>query len=369
MKVFGSGELRADVLENELCIGCGACVSLCPYFRSYEGKTAMLFPCLLSEGRCFAYCPKVEVDLDEVSRHIFDTPYSMEPLGRYLTASLSRAGKKAAPGNYQAGGTVSALMQFSLEKGKIDAAVLTGREGLLAEPRIVTDPAEVTRYASSKYTAAPTCAGYNRAVQEGFRKIGVVATPCQALALAQMRVNALKDPANADAAALVVGLFCTWALDYRKLRGLLEERVDISTITKFDIPPPPAEVMEIHTSGGIITIPLGEVRERVHNACSYCCDMTAEFADISVGVVEGMPGMNTLLVRTLRGMDIVEEAVREGYLETRDIPDANLEGLRVAAGNKKRRAFVKVRDMGMINTDEGGRRAYIRIDSKTIEGM
>ena len=140
MKVLGSRELLADVLAKELCIGCGACVSLCPYFKSYNGKTAMLFPCTQEQGRCFAYCPKVEVDLDEVSRSIFGAPYSMEPLGRSSSVMMSRAGKKAAGTNYQSGGTVTALMTYALSAKQCDAAILTGREGLNAVPAIVTKP-------------------------------------------------------------------------------------------------------------------------------------------------------------------------------------------------------------------------------------
>ena len=60
MHVFGSSELIEDVLNKDLCIGCGACVELCPYFKNHKGKTAMLFGCTLSQGRCFAFCPKAK---------------------------------------------------------------------------------------------------------------------------------------------------------------------------------------------------------------------------------------------------------------------------------------------------------------------
>lgn len=45
MQIFGPSELLEDVHKEDLCIGCGACVNLCPYFKNYRGKTAMLFPC------------------------------------------------------------------------------------------------------------------------------------------------------------------------------------------------------------------------------------------------------------------------------------------------------------------------------------
>ncbi len=75
MQLFGSNELVEDVFNRDLCVGCGMCVDLCPYFKSYLGKTARLFACDLKQGRCYAYCPKTEVDLDELARAYWQTPY------------------------------------------------------------------------------------------------------------------------------------------------------------------------------------------------------------------------------------------------------------------------------------------------------
>ena len=99
--------------------------------------------------------------------------------------------------------------------------------------------------------------------------------------------------------------------------------------------------MEIYTGRGTIEIPLAEVRATVPNSCDYCFDMTSEFADVSVGVVEGRSGMNTLIVRTERGRAIVDGAVKAGYLEIEDMPAENLARLKTAAGNKKKRALKK----------------------------
>ena len=64
MQIFGSRELLEAVLKKDLCIGCGACVELCPYFKTYKGKSAMLFPCTLSRGQCFAFCPKRNIQVE-----------------------------------------------------------------------------------------------------------------------------------------------------------------------------------------------------------------------------------------------------------------------------------------------------------------
>jgi coenzyme F420 hydrogenase subunit beta len=367
-KIKGQNELQEMVLNTGLCTGCGACIDLCPYFRSYRGKTAILFPCTLTQGRCFAFCPKVEVDLDDLSQKFFGRPYDDNSLGSYLTIMISRAGKKIKRAGFQAGGTVSSLTLFALKKGYLDGAVLTDRDELLPVPRFVIEPEDVLKCASSKYTAAPTLSALNRAISKGFRKIGIVATPCQALAITLMRSNPLKDNDFIDPIGLVIGIFCTWAMDFRAFEGFLSARVNISGIKKIDIPPPPAEVMEIFMKRGKkITIPLDEVRELILEGCSYCIDMTAEFSDISVGVLEGHPDMNTLIVRTERGQEIVDKAIQEGYIMASAIPEENLQHLIWASLNKKRRALIKAKQEEMLNKEGNG--TFLRLRAEVLEKL
>ncbi len=368
MNIYGSRELCTDVIGKQLCIGCGACIDLCPYFRSYKGKTSMLFPCSLEQGRCFAYCPKIEVDLDDLSQRLFGRPYDGNPLGEYISIGMSRAGEKAGTGSYQAGGTVSALMQYALSRGHCDAAVVTDRERLLPVPRFVTTPEEVRACAASKYTAAPTLSALHGAMKAGFTRIGMVGTPCQVLATAQLRSNPMQEEAFQDPTGLVVGLFCTWALDYRAFESFLSARIDRNSIEKIDIPPPPSEIMEIFLTGGDkIEFPLSEIRKLVPASCSYCIDMTSEFSDISVGVMEGRPEMNSLIVRTERGRRIVEEAQQEGYLMLSEMPRENLEHLVWAAGNKKKRALLKATEEGIVNRAGEDRLSYLRINRETLD--
>jgi len=367
-KIKGQNELQEMVLNTGLCTGCGACIDLCPYFRSYRGKTAILFPCTLTQGRCFAFCPKVEVDLDKLSQGSFGKPYGDSPLGPYQTIMVSKAGEKVDNIGFQAGGTVSSLTLFALKKGYVDGAVLTDRDGLLPVPRFVIEPEEVLKCASSKYTAAPTLSALNRAISKGFRKIGIVATPCQALAITLMRSNSLKNNDFIDPIGLVIGIFCTWAMDFRAFEGFLSARVNISGIKKIDIPPPPAEVMEIFMKREKkITIPLDEVRELILEGCSYCIDMTAEFSDISVGVLEGHPDMNTLIVRTERGQEIVDKAIQEGYIMASAIPEENLQHLIWASLNKKRRALIKAKQEEMLNKEGNG--TFLRLRAEVLEKL
>ena len=365
MKVFGAGKLVDSVISAGLCCGCGACINLCPYFHSYRGKTAAIFPCNLETGRCFAYCPKVELDPDALSRFLFKQPYDGSPLGAFRSIHVSRAGAKVKKRAFQSGGTVSAIMYFALRSKRIGGAVLTGKQGLLPVPSLVTRPADVFRQSLSKYAAAPTLAALNKAVAEGYGNLGVVATPCQSAAIAQMRSNPMNDPAFKDPTALVVGLFCTWALDFRQFEAFLAERMSLPDIVKIDIPPPPASVLEVYLKEVKREFPLDVIRAFVPEACGYCPDMTAEFADVSVGVLEGRPEMNTLIVRTERGEEMVREARRLGYLELDELPDENRDHLMWAAANKKKRCILRCREAGRLNGEEG--KACLRLSAETTE--
>lgn len=365
MKLFGSDRLAAGVLQEGLCIGCGACINLCPYFRSYRGKTAFLFPCTREEGRCFAYCPKIEVDPDALSRFMFAEPYTGDPLGVRRSIHIARAGARVKKQPFQSGGAVSALIYFALRSRRIKGAVLTGSEGLLPVPRLITRPAAVFRHSLSKYAAAPTLAALNQAVADGCDPLGVVATPCQATAIAQMRMNPLHDPSFRDPTGLVIGLFCTWALDFRRFEAFLAERTSLRDIVKIDIPPPPASVLEVYLKGEKLEFSLDEIRPLVPDACSYCPDMTSEFADVSIGVLEGRPDLNTLIVRTERGEEMVREARRLEYLVLEDMPAGNLEHLTWAAANKKQRGVLRCLETGRLNGEAG--KACLRLSETAVD--
>jgi coenzyme F420 hydrogenase subunit beta len=364
-QIFGSAELIEDVHNRELCIGCGACVALCPYFKNYKGKTSQLFPCTLEQGRCFAYCPKAEVDLNLLSRKIRHVDYDGSPLGPYRKVLAARAGVQMESGAFQAGGTVSALMAFALKTRLIDATALTDREGLIPVPRLITDWKKVAGCASSKFMASPTLSALNKGVSEGFNRLGVVGTPCQMTAVAQMRTHPLDKEEHHVPVALSVGLFCNWSVDTRQLIDLLTRRLNISDLRAMDIPPPPAGIMILETDDGRIEISLSEIKPLIPHTYYICPDMTAELADLSAGMFENRPGWNTLIVRSELGDEIVEQAREEGFIDTEDFPQEALKHLSQAAAEKKERALRTLIRRGLIN-NQGDDRAAVRMPQEVI---
>jgi coenzyme F420 hydrogenase subunit beta len=351
-KIMGQKELQKRVIETGLCTNCGACVNLCPYAVSYKDHTIILDPCGREEGRCYAFCPRTPTDL-EALRSRYDSRDLTPEIGALKGFYLTRAADPEVRKSSQHGGTVTTLVSLALEEGVIDTAVLAEEgEGFLPQGVAVQRVSEVKKKGKSRFVVSPNLAAFHRAAKGSAGKIGVVATPCQALALAKMRLKPYpsKD-SNIDKLRLVIGLFCGWALSWRELKALLEKRFGQDSILGLDIPPSKHNSMEIHTPKGIVEISLDEVTPFVRKSCQYCWDMTAEFSDLSVGsarVPEGWEvarGWNQVIVRTPAGQELLDLARDRMVLEFREMPEGNLERLKKASVNKKRTALQNLAQM------------------------
>jgi coenzyme F420 hydrogenase subunit beta len=249
----------------------------------------------------------------------------------------------------QTGGVVSALMDFALREKMIQAAVLTPRDGdLLPEGKIIKGRKEILSCAGSSYVSGPTLEALNKGPWKGGERIGIVGLPCQVLSLARMKTSVLEKRTPIDRVDLVIGLFCTWAFDYKPFMAFLQGRVGGSAIKKLDITPPPERILEVTGDGQLHRIPVDEIRPFIRPSCKICLDMTAELSDISVGTVEGKKSWNTVIVRTEMGEKLLIEAKKASVIETRALPEDNLNHLKEASLLKKRRALDVLKEKGGI---------------------
>ncbi len=349
----GQAWIKNQVMAQGLCTGCAACVGLCPYQGFYRDQTAIIHECDRTWGRCSAYCPRGQVDLNGLREGMFD-PVDLTPeLGAVKGLYMTRASDTKLRDQAQHGGTVSTLVALALEEGLIDTAVLADQEkDHSSESVAVTDPSLVASLSGSKFSVSPTLAKFNELSQGDPSRIGVVATPCQALALARMRVNPQPgDEARVKNLELVIGLFCGWALSFRELKRLIREKTGAAEINGMDIPPSKHRIMELQTDKGIMEIPMTEVQACVRESCRYCYDLTCEFADLSVGSArspEGWEvdrGWNQVLVRTEKGQELLDLARSRGVLEFKEVPRGNLDKLKAASLGKKNTCVAQLEEV------------------------
>jgi coenzyme F420 hydrogenase subunit beta len=299
-------------------------------------------------------------------RRRYDSQDLTPELGAIRGFYLARAADEKVRQSSQHGGTVTALVSLALEEGIIDTAILAEEgEGFLPQGIAVHRVSDVKKRGKSRFVVSPNLAAFHKAAKSSSQKIGVVATPCQAVALAKMQQKPYpsKD-SNIDKLRLVIGLFCGWALSWRELKAFLEKKFGNNSILGLDIPPSKHNSMEIRTSGGIVEIPLDEVIPFVRQSCRYCWDMTAEFSDLSVGsarLPEGWAvarGWNQVIVRTSAGQELMDLARSRKVLEFREMPEGNLERLKKASLNKKRAALQNLAQMS------GSPEDFLYLDSR-----
>jgi coenzyme F420 hydrogenase subunit beta len=332
-------DLYQRVISRGLCAACGACVGQCPYLIKFKGKTVKLDSCARSEGRCYTYCPVASFDTEVVAQAVFGLPYEADGLGNLIEVRASRSTADDVVSIAQGGGTVTSLMIMALEEDLIDAAVLTLPDGPDGFPCgvVATTPEEIKACAGSKFIGGHSLQALREALDKGFQRIGVVAVPCQARSVRKMQVYDLKNENLRNRIPMLVGLFCNWTFSAREFTSLLSGLIGEREIKKYDIPPPPANILKVETTDGVESISLDELRPLIQAACHSCPDMTSEFADISVGMFEGRPGWNTLIVRTQAGMELIRMAREKQILQTEPFPERNLAHLTRASLNKRER--------------------------------
>lgn len=342
-------KLKKDVLEQGLCTGCGACVGLCPYHVVYHDRTVQLHECDLKDGQCYAFCPRTPADYGKMRESLFN-PYEITPeIGAVKGYYLSRAADPRLRAKAQHGGTVTALLEVAMTEGLIDCAVVSAcNNEMEQEGKLVQKKDELRDYTKSRFTVSPTIAAFNRLDGEGNKEVGIVATPCQALALAKMKAAGIEANRKINQLKLLIGLFCGWTLSAESFHRLLRQnQISPEAITGMDIPAG-KNILELRFENRSQSLPITDVEACVRTACSYCVDSTAEFADLSVGAARfggdgaEMSGWNQILVRSEQGKQLLELAVARGALEIREAPASALRDLKKAAAEKKRKALKNI---------------------------
>jgi len=203
-------------------------------------------------------------------------PYDFTTKERILSA---RSMKKDILSATKQGGAATSILVYALEKGIIDCAIVM----IDNNPVIATKPEDIIKAAGIKFGISPNVSKLREAIEMGYKKIALVGVPCNVRAVRNIQSIGLEE------LKLVFGVFC----------------------------------------------PRGSHPEKRTIACKFCTDLTAELGDISVGGIGSPKGWRTLIVRTEIGEEILKGAIREGYLQTKEIDEEGLTKLRRMVEKKK----------------------------------
>jgi coenzyme F420 hydrogenase subunit beta len=287
-------------------------------------QPTLIGACALCEI-CYYQCPNIEFSREEVELFLHNRTRSPDELfGIARGTFVGKATRKEIQTQAQDGGVVTALLAYALETKLIDAAVVAGRDSKWrAKPVVATNYDDLVRNAGTKYTPSPTLLGVRSAIDEYVKtKIGVVGTPCQMRAVRRIQTSPLGNRRLGQAITLSIGLFCMESYGYDKLieAYVTSKGIDPSAITRMGI----KKGSFIVSSGEneLLHVPLKEVDAFVRNSCKQCDDFTAEYSDISVGGIGCPTGYSTVIARTEKGLELLKNAEKAGYLELRELkPD------------------------------------------------
>jgi len=320
--------LGEEVLAKGKCVGCAACVSICPVDvfdyvdeRPVSTRADACVNCVL----CAEVCPVLRPPDNDMHAFIeLQEPSVDEGYGPYAYGLYARATDPDILACCQDGGIVSAIILHGMTTGSLKGAVLGDTypdNRQIGRHKLAKTREDVLSCAASRYTYSPNTLALQQAMQEDFGPIAVVGVPCQVDGVRLQQnssINLQMSHWYRDNIRLVFGLFCSESFTNESIRKLGEIiEVDPARIANINIK---GKVVIRLDDGEVKNVSLKKYREWARPACLYCLDYGGENADIGAGGI-GLDGWTYTLIRTRRGHEAFQAALADGWLETRPLSD------------------------------------------------
>ena len=322
-KVSFEESLAKSVVEVGKCLGCGACVVVCPFncLEYREGKPILVKECKVC-GICPQVCPTYEWSWSQTENFMFGRERrAEEEFGVYRRLVVARATDDTILKACQDGGVVTALLLSALKDGLIDTAIVSGtspEKPLYPVPKLASTPTEILECAGTRYSYSPNILALAEAIKQKKTSIAFVGTPCQIRAIRRMQMHGLKK--YTKPLKLLIGLMCSECFTYE---GLIEKHVhetlglNLNDVRKMNIK---GKIL-VETSSDVKTVSLAEAKQYARESCRFCDDFSSELADISTGGL-GLNRWTFTVIRTERGEELFLSAEKAGYI---DVKTANEE--------------------------------------------
>ncbi len=263
-----------------------------------------------------------------------------KPIGDYIDVFLAQSTiEEIRSRRIGSGGAVTSMLCWLLEKGKIDAVVAIRRiRGFKGDVVIARTKDEVIKASGNKWQLVPFTAKLKDAIEHSaLEKVAIVALPCQAYFLRQMRDFPLLETEFGKRLDLIISLFCFGTFAHEAFLSYLKSKYNISAEQIQDIRLV-GDVLTIHYDKKEVKIPTKEVISYMQVGCLVCPDYTGVFGDISAGISENYLGWTVLIARTKKGLEIIKQVADEGYITIKQAPGSVIEEIELKARAKISRA-------------------------------
>ncbi|MDD1776526.1 MAG: Coenzyme F420 hydrogenase/dehydrogenase, beta subunit C-terminal domain [Candidatus Helarchaeota archaeon] len=350
VKIFE--DLQKEVISQNLCNLCGACLAVCtandtnalciennkPQYKEDTDKDQKIKKCLEC-GICYLVCGQIPLLNAELGKQF---PLKL-PLGTYRYLSCARTKDAKIQEIAQDGGVVTTILKYLLEKKLIDGAVVNYPIGNWKSiPQIISSPDELIKTAGTRYLACPSAQalGNYKTLGKDNPRLAFVGTPCQVQTIRKMQLLKARPGIFVK---YVIGLFCMENFDYeRLLREKFEKelKINLDNIKKLNIK---GKFLINLKNNEVIEIPLKDLAHLVRTNCNYCVDFTNFYADISVGGIGSPAGYSTILVRTGTGSDLFSKLLLGNEIEE----------LNVDPNTVKKGILAQISKLGQMKYDKG----------------
>ena len=327
-------ELKAQVIDTDLCTGCAGCVISCPhdvigYDHSQGGYRPFhiedeLGPDDCTHGQkgcttCTRACPRFGIWEAQADDHLFGRLRADDEVaGVYQDILLTRASDTHINEIGQDGGLVSAILIWAMEHDYIDAALVSYLEGdatsWKAVPGVAANRDEILASAGSRYTYSANTLAIDEALEAGHSRLALVGMSCQSSVPPVMwsrKVGKIAKPIVFN-----LGLLCSKTFDDSIFEELFWAKYGLAKehMVKMNI----KGVFQIWMDDGSYhEINLKECHAWTRDGCNHCPDFAAEHADISCGGIGENANWTLTIVRTDLGREIIERMIAEGVIEAR----------------------------------------------------
>lgn len=335
-----------DVVERQLCTGCGACAFAEPErFRMADAQEFGKRPFLRENpapetGDGLQVCPGIELRHETETRkdgQIDDLWEGWGPVygvweGYAVDDEIRLAGSS--------GGAATALALYCVEKGGMGQVVHSAASpeyAYLNETVVSSSRQDLLASTGSRYAPASPCDGLDRIASSDTPSV-FIGKPCDAAAVDKIR------KINTDLnkkIGVTISFFCAGVpstlgnLELLKKNGVSDVRLLKSLRYRGNGWPGLWTALYRDKNEKDCRSELsydeswGFLQKYRQWRCYICPDHTGEFADIAVGdpwyrsIEPGEPGKSLIVARTKQGLDVIKNAANAGYIVL-ETEDANL---------------------------------------------